>query len=163
MTTNEDFKLGMRRLASGVSLITTTDATGQRHGMIATSVVSVSAEPPTLLVCINKTASCHDPVAAAGFFCVNILGEENDEVATVFSSSRFRDIRFSQGEWQRLVTGAPALASGLASFDCRIRTSVEADSHTIFIASVEAVELWNNRINPLVYMNGSYARCIPAV
>jgi flavin reductase len=162
MMTADDFKSGMRRLASGVSLITTIDEAGVRHGMIATSVVSVSAEPPTLLACINKTASCHDVVTTSGLFCVSLLGEENDEVASIFSSSRFRDLRFKTGDWRPLSTGAPALVNSLASFDCRVKHSVEADSHTIFIGAVEAVELWNKPLNPLVYMNGSYARCIPA-
>lgn len=158
----ENFKSGMRRLASGVSLITTEDAQGAWHGMIATSVTSVSAEPPSLLVCVNRTASCHEPLVASGVFCVNFLGEDNDSIAAVFSSSKFKEKRFHEGDWRRISTGAPALASSLVSFDCRVKQQLQADSHTIFIGSVEAIELWDQPLSPLVYMNGGYVRCVSA-
>ncbi len=80
-----DFKLGMRRLAAGVSLITTVHD-GVRHGLVATAVNSVTADPPTLLVCINKSASAHDHVDQAGVLCVNILAHEHEAVAARFSS-----------------------------------------------------------------------------
>ena len=158
----EHFKSGMRRLASGVSLITTQDTQGVWHGMIATSVTSVSAEPPRLLVCINRTASCHDPLVASGVFCVNFLGEDNDAIATAFSSSKLKDRRFKEGDWRRISTGSPALAGSLASFDCRVTQKLEAESHTIFIGSVESIELWDAPLSPLVYMNGGYVRCVSA-
>jgi flavin reductase len=156
------FKSGMRRLASGVSLITTTNAEGVWHGMIATSVTSVTAEPPSLLVCVNRSASCHDPLLASGVFCVNFLGEDHDVIAGVFSSSKFKDERFTAGDWRTISTGAPALAHSLASFDCRVKQQLEADSHTIFIGSVEAIELWDAPLSPLVYINGGYVRCVSA-
>jgi flavin reductase len=158
----DHFKSGMRRLASGVSLITTEDLEGTWHGMIATSVTSVSAEPPTLLVCVNRSASCHDPLLNSGAFCVNFLGEDNDAIAGVFSSSKLKDQRFQEGDWRKMMTGAPALAGSLASFDCRVKQQLASDSHTIFIGSVEAIELWNAPLSPLVYMNGGYVRCISA-
>ncbi|MVA27388.1 flavin reductase [Agrobacterium vitis] len=159
---DEHFKSGMRRLASGVSLITTKDTHDAWHGMIATSVTSVSVEPPSLLVCINRSASCHDPLIESGVFCVSFLGEDNDAIAEVFSSSRFKEQRFRDGDWRRISTGAPALARSLASFDCRVKQQLQADSHTIFIGSVEAIELWDAPLSPLVYMNGGYVRCISA-
>ncbi|MEX0954826.1 MAG: flavin reductase family protein [Rhizobiaceae bacterium] len=153
------FKLGMRRLASGVSLITTRDNAGQPHGMIATSVVSVSAEPPTLLVCVNKSASCHDVIDIEGVFCINLLGDGDDEIAQIFSSSKTRDARFSGGDWREMATGSPAHAGSLASFDCEVRSRVEAGSHTIFIGQVVDTQLWVDVVQPLIYLNGGYARC----
>ena len=152
------FKLGMRRLAAGVSLITTRDNMGGRHGMIATSVTSVCLTPPSLLTCINKSASCYEALMASGVFCVNLLAEGDDGVAARFSSSRFRDVRFAEGEWGELETGAPVYGSALASFDCRVTTSVEASSHTIFIGEVVAVRLPESMASPLVYLDGAYAR-----
>lgn len=108
----ELFKRGMRRLASGVSLITTIDD-GVRYGLVATAVSSVSAAPPTLLICVNTAASAHDHVAAAGVFCVNILAEGHEDVAARFSSSRDRETRFASGEWRQIETGAPALVGAL--------------------------------------------------
>jgi flavin reductase len=152
------FKLGMRRLAAGVSLITTRDETGIRHGMIATSVTSVCLSPPSLLSCINKSASCHDTLMASGVFCVNLLAEGDDAVAARFSSSKFRETRFDGGSWSVLETGAPVYGAALASFDCRVTASIEASSHTIFIGEVVAVSLRDHMASPLVYLDGAYAR-----
>lgn len=162
MTDKADlFKLGMRRLAAGVSLITTRDEIGMRHGLIATSVTSVCLTPPSLLTCINKSASSHDALAKAGIFCVNLLPEGADDIAMHFSSSRFRDVRFVQGNWSELETGSPVLDDAIASFDCRITSAIEASSHTIFIGEVVGVRLPEQPIAPLLYLDGAFARCAP--
>lgn len=72
----DQFRLGMRTLAAAVTLITSTGS-GHRHGMTATAVCSVSAEPPTLLVCLNKATATHGAVAKSGAFCVNLLRAED--------------------------------------------------------------------------------------
>lgn len=156
------FKLGMRRLAAGVSLITTRDAAGRRHGMVATSVTSVCLEPPSLLACINKSASSYEALVTAGVFCVNLLAEDADEVAMRFSSSKFRDLRFTEGGWSELETGSPVLDGAIASFDCRVTNMIEAASHTIFIGEVVDVRLPQAQLSPLLYLDGAFARCLPA-
>jgi flavin reductase (DIM6/NTAB) family NADH-FMN oxidoreductase RutF len=77
------YKGGMRRLAAGVSIITT-EHHGERYGMAATAVTSVSAEPPTLLVCIGRSGSSHEPIRESGRFCVNVLAETDRAVAEGF-------------------------------------------------------------------------------
>ena len=151
----DHFKRGMRRLASGVSLITTVNK-GVRHGLVATAVSSVTADPPSLLVCINKTASAHAHVEEAGIFCVNILADAHEDVAGRFSSPVDREKRFELGDWREIVTGAPALAGSLVSFDCEVRQVVPYQSHTIFLAEIVGVELWAEEYNPLVYLDGRY-------
>ena len=152
---NQEFKLGMRRLAAGVSLITTVNQ-GTRHGLVATAVSSVTADPPTLLVCINKTASAHAHVSEAGILCVNILGETHEDVAGRFSSPVDREKRFDYNQWQTLRTGAPALVNAMVSFDCEVRQVVPYQSHTIFLAEIVSVELWAEAHRPLVYLDGRY-------
>src|SRR5262245_28252218 len=154
------FKSGMRRLASGVSLVTTV-LDGKRHGLVATSVCSVSAEPPSLLVCVNRSSKSHDPIRDAGIFCINVLGAEDDAVARRFSSPELREARFAQREWESLSTGAPALVDALASFDCRTSHTVSADTHTIFIAHVVAARLGQPGKGALVYMDGQYSTLAP--
>ena len=156
------FKSGMRRLAAGVSVITTA-LNGERHGLVATSVCSVSAEPPSLLVCVNRSASSHAAIHAAGFFCVNLLGQSDDDIARRFSDPSLRAVRFDDREWLPLVTGAPALVGALASFDCEITATVPSGSHTIFIGNVRAAELWQEQIAPLIYLDGRFGRCLPQV
>ncbi len=157
----DQFKSGMRRLASGVSLITTV-ADGKRHGLVATAVSSVTAEPPSLLVCVNKTASAHAHISSAGIFCVNVLSDAHEAVAARFSSSVDRDKRFAHDDWQSIVTGAPALVGSLVSFDCEVRTVVAYQSHTIFLAEIVGAEFWSDDINPLVYLDGKYHFLAPA-
>ena len=79
------FKRGMRHLAASVTLITTRHR-DLRGGLTATAVCSVSAEPPQILVCVNKTASAHDPIGEAGFFCVNILAPDHRKIAERFAA-----------------------------------------------------------------------------
>jgi len=150
------FKNGMRRLASGVSLITT-ERDGVRHGMACTSVTSVSAEPPTVLVCINKNASSHDHIEASGIFCVNLLSSADRHIASAFSSSADRETRFRNGEWVPLATGAPALLTAEASFDCRVVEKISIHTHTIFVGAVVAAELSKSGMVPLVYHDGTYS------
>jgi flavin reductase len=149
------FKLGMRRLASGVTLITTVVGE-QCHGLVATAVSSLSADPPSLLACVNQNASAHGPIRASGIFCVNVLAAAQKEHAARFSSSRDRGQRFQGGDWRVMKTGAPALAGSLVSFDCKLRQLYEYESHTIFIGEIVDVELWAASIQPLVYMDGTY-------
>jgi flavin reductase len=155
MSDIELFKRGMRRLAAGVSIITTAER-GERHGLVATSVCSVSVDPPVLLVCVNRAATSHAAIRRAGFFCVNLLGEQDDDLARRFSTPVDRERRFSDRDWVRLVTGAPALPDALASFDCDVIESVDVQSHTIFIGAVKAIELWQQEIVPLVYLDGRF-------
>lgn len=155
MTDADLFRRGMRRLAAGVSVVATCEG-GERHGLVATSICSVSAEPPTLLVCINRDTASHAAIRRAGFFCVNLLSESDDELARRFSNRAERARRFLDREWTSLVTGAPALVGALASFDSEVVDAVDVQSHTVFIGRVKAIELWQPGIASLVYLDGQY-------
>src|ERR1700675_2038759 len=78
------FKKGMRHLAASVTLITTRHD-GNRAALPAPGVCSVSAAPPQILVCVNKSASAHDPIGEAGIFCVNILSPAHRQIAERFA------------------------------------------------------------------------------
>lgn len=151
-----EFKLAMRRLASGVSIVTTMDG-DTPHGFAATSVTAVSADPsPLLLVCVNRSVSCHDLMLASGRFCVNLLSEADVETARLFSSSKDRHRRFELCRWETLSTGAPALTSALASFDCRVHRSVEVQTHTVLFGEVVETKLIDDPLHPLVYIDGRF-------
>src|SRR5258706_15753299 len=102
------FKTGMRTLPGAVNIITSMNS-GHRYGMTATAVCSATAEPPTVLVCINKLATTHGAVAKSKVFCVNVLRAENWELSTVFSGGQTGDARFRNGNWAKLATGPPVL------------------------------------------------------
>ncbi|MCB1341529.1 MAG: flavin reductase [Pseudooceanicola sp.] len=119
--------------------VITTEVDGQRFGLTATAVSSVSADPPRLLVCINKSGLTHDKVLAAGHFCVNVLAEHQDVVAMVFAGmGGARDDRFATGEWTTLKTGAPALVGAAAVFDCVLGETSGQATHTVLFGDVVA-------------------------
>ncbi len=150
-----DFKLGMRRLASGVVVIAT-QYEGERFGLNATAVSSISADPPTLMICVNRSASAHEAILKSGCFTVNLLSEEDRDLADLFSSPKDRERRFSTREWAPLTTGAPALLESLASFDCRTVQTITASTHTLFFGEVVNLETFKNEISPLLYWDGNY-------
>ena len=151
------FKQGMRHLAASVSLITTRHA-NLRGGLTATAVCSVSAEPPQILVCVNKSASAHDPIGKAGVFCVNVLAPAHRKIAERFAGmdgvegdERFRSL----GEWATLTTGAPVLKGCPVSFDCKLVTEVSAGTHTIYIGEIIDIAL-DPSATPLLYADGAF-------
>ena len=108
------YKLGMRTLAAAVNIITSTHS-GHRYGMTATAVCSVTADPPTLLVCINKTTTTHNAISKAGVFCVNTLRAEDSELSTAFSGAQSGEGRFKSRDWTHLTTGSPVLIDAISN------------------------------------------------
>jgi flavin reductase len=152
------FKAGMRHLATGVTIVTTS-MDGMPSGLVATAVCSVCAEPPTLLVCINRSARAHDVIARSGIFCVNVANHEQAELVPRFLSAP-PEQRFTLCGWTTLVTGAPALEDALVNFDCEIVQNAAAGTHTVFFGRVVTARTSSAR-SPLLYYNGSYASLSP--
>ena len=152
----EQFKLGMRLLAGAVNLITSVHG-GRRYGMTATAVCSVTADPPTVLVCINKLATTHGIVAKSKLFCVTVLRADDWELSTTFSGAASGEGRFKTRDWTHLATGAPVLIDALVSFDCRVVKKVTHGTHGIFLGQVEQV-LVGKPGKPLLYSEGQYAK-----
>lgn len=134
-----DYINAVAQHVSSVCVITTM-LDGQRHGLTATAVASVSAEPPRLLVCVNKSGATHDRIVAAGSFCVNVLTEEQDKVAMAFAGMGGPEAdRFATGQWQTLATGAPVLVGAAAAFDCVLGETSDQSTHSVFFGDVVAV------------------------
>jgi flavin reductase len=152
----EQFKAGMRALAGAVNIVTSNNA-GHRYGMTATAVCSATADPPTVLACINKLATTHGAVAKSQAFCVNVLRAEDWDLSTSFSGAQSGEARFKSRDWTRLATGSPVLIDALVSFDCRVVKHLAHGTHTIFLGQVEQV-LLGKKGKPLLYSEGQYAK-----
>jgi|SRR6266404_65433 len=150
------FRIGMRTLAGAVNIITSMHA-AHRYGMTATAVCSATAEPPTVLVCINKLATTHNAVTKSKVFCVNVLRAEDWQLSTAFSGAQSGDNRFKNGNWTRLTTGAPVLIEALVSFDCRVVKTLTHGTHTVYLGQVEQM-LIGQKGKPLLYSEGQYAK-----
>lgn len=154
------YKAGMRQLTAGVTLATTLGTDGQRSGLTATAVCSVSAEPPILLVCVNRANGSYTAIRESGRFAINILAAEDVDLSNRFASAVSGDERFHHGDWGSLTTGAPVLASALASFDCTLLEVQDLGSHGVFFGQVEALRVRNDEGEgegaPLLYGKGNY-------
>jgi flavin reductase (NADH)/flavin reductase len=152
----EIYKQGMRRLAAGVCIITTESADGTRNGMTATAVCSVSAQPPTLLCCINRQNSSYQAIKSAGVFAINVLALDDRAVADHFARSSAGVDKFTAGLWTHLDTRAPILESALAAFDCRVSHAVDVSTHGILFGEIQAVKVRAVAAKPLLYAHGAY-------
>jgi flavin reductase (DIM6/NTAB) family NADH-FMN oxidoreductase RutF len=151
-----DFRLTMRHLAGAVSVITVGEGE-DRTGFTATSVSSLSAEPPSILVSLNRSSSSWPILQRYGNFCVNVLAQDQRAIADRFAG---RDgakgvDRYDAAEWQPLVTGALGLVGALAVIDCELEEAIERHSHAILIGRVKAVSL-RGEAEPLLYWHGAY-------
>lgn len=157
----EGFRDAMRHLASGVSLITSRGPNGRRHGMLATAVSSVTADPPTILVCVNRNATMHDDLVESGSFCVNFLGQRHRELSQRFSSSEARSSRFDVDNWTTLTTGAPVLGDALSVLDCRLDSAVEVGTHSVLFGQVRGIRVAPpSSDKPLVYYDRQYGEFV---
>lgn len=147
------FREAMRHVASTVYAVTTGHA-GERYGIIATAVSSLSFDPPSLLVCINRLASLHDPIATADRFCVNVLGVSHREVADNFLKGGRGEERFRVGEWCE-EEGVPVLANAQSSFICRVAHRHAYGTHTIFVGQLISAR-HRESAKPLTYYDGRY-------
>lgn len=121
--------------------VITTEIDGKRFGLTASAVSSVTAKPPRLLVCVNKSGLTHEKITKAGRFAVNVLAEGQDKIAMVFAG--MGDVnggRFAIGEWKSLKTGSPILVGAAAAFDCLVGETSYQSTHTVFFGDVVACE-----------------------
>ncbi len=154
----DGFKRAMRHHAGAVTVITTASE-GLRHGMTATAVTSLSADPPTLLACVNRSASMHGALLDAGHFCVNILGAGQENLAAAFSSDRLRSQRFRVGNWDDGPASLPYLSDAHASLFCVVERQIRHSTHTVLFGRVFRADTAEG--DPLIYHAGRYNRLLP--
>lgn len=160
MTTRPaSFRDAMRRLAATVTIVTT-GAGERRHGMTATAVTSLSMDPPSLLVCVNRGGALHALLAQSDRFCVNLLRCGQAALSDAFAGRMPAEERFRHGDWRADAHGIPYLADAQATIFCTKQDAIRQASHTILIGAVESVGA-ADEVSPLLYGNGGYARCTP--
>ena len=152
--TRESYRDGMASLAAAVNLIAT-DGPGGLAGFTATAVTSVTDDPPTLLVCLNRASSATPSVLANKVLCVNALASGHETVSSLFGGKTPMAERFASAEWTKGKTGAPVLRDALVSFDCIISEMVEVGTHFILMCRVVDVRA-NDCEAALVYFRRAY-------
>lgn len=148
----DDFRSVMRRFPTGVTIVTTV-LEGKPKGFTANAFSSVSAEPPMVLVCVNRQARSHPLISQAGRFCVNVLRLDQRELAERFASKAVAD-PFAGVAVRFAATGSPILGGTLAFLDCELAEEHSAGTHTIFLGNV--LECGASDGAPLGYFNATY-------
>jgi len=142
----------MGLFATGVTVLTTRDASGRPYGLTANAVTSLSLDPPLLVICIDKRAETHPHFFDSGCFVVNILAEHQEELSTHFAKSggeKFGSLPYSVNP-----DGVPVLEGTLAQIECRIIETHEGGDHVIHIGEVQHAEVRGGR--PLLFFQGKY-------
>ncbi len=158
------FREAMRRLAASVMIVTTRDGEGHPHGMVASSVIPVSMEPPSMLVAVNRGAGLHPALSASGRFCVNLLAGHQHHLLAPFSQTSLRVERFRSDDWADAWSPAadrlPWLPQAPAAIECAVDLATDYGTHTLFIGrvlSVHCPDATAGAMSPLVWLAGERA------
>ncbi len=145
----------MRQWATGVTIVTAANG-NERGGMTVSSFTSVSLEPPTVLVCLNKATFTHQLVKQSGAYAISMLAADQEALSNRFAGLEPEVIdRFNGLAVTMAVTGSPLLPGALAWLDCHVTESMDTSTHTIFVAEVDYAHIDPEAV-PLVYHNRGY-------
>jgi Conserved protein/domain typically associated with flavoprotein oxygenases, DIM6/NTAB family len=161
MALSVQFVEAMRRFPAAVNVVAAGNG-GERVGFTATAVMSLTAEPPQIVVAMNKGVSGFSTLLSSGAFCVSTLATQHAEIASRFAGKVKGAERFEMGDWSTLATGAPALSDAVVNLDCRVAQTMEFSSHQLLVGQVEAVR-WAQDQKPLLYINGRWAGLLPGL
>ena len=140
--------------ATGVTVITTKDKGGKPYGLTANAFSSLSLDPPLALICIDKSVQCYAYFEESGLFAVNVLSENQEEIARRFATKGIE--KFAGIKWRRGKTGLPLLDGAIAHVECEIVQTYEGGDHTIFVGRI--VDAATSGDRPLIFFKGKYLR-----
>ena len=147
------FRQLLGRFATGVTVLTARTTGGEPIGMTASSVASVSLDPPLVLVSVDKSHDMHAALERGTHFVLNILSADQEALSRRFAASepdRFRGVSYRENE-----RGIAVLDGAVAHLECEKRTAVPGGDHTVFFGLVVGGDVTDRR--PLLYYRGGYA------
>jgi flavin reductase (DIM6/NTAB) family NADH-FMN oxidoreductase RutF len=153
----EEYREALSRVASSVSVVTT-DGPHGIAGFTCSAVCSVTDEPPTIMVCVNRKSAANAVIKANGVLCVNSLGAEQVELSQIFAGIGRVPMqeRFSTPHWRALITGSPCCTQARVALDCRVSEIHEIGTHSVILAEVLATAQATDD-QPLIYHSRNYA------
>lgn len=152
------FRQAMRALVSGVTVVATQDQQGTCLGLTATAVTSLAAEPPSLLVCVNRASTVAPALVPGVSFSINVLAADQADVAEAFGGLKgLRGPgRFAYGHWYRSSHGTPLLAGSLVAFECAVAETSDFATHHVVIGTVLDLHVERAGKAALAYRDGRY-------
>jgi flavin reductase (DIM6/NTAB) family NADH-FMN oxidoreductase RutF len=146
------FRRALGRFTTGVTVVTTRDASGHPLGLTVSAFCSVSLRPPLVLICVDHRSEANAGMRESGLFAVNVLGEEQEEVSRRFAASgrgKVEGFPFVDGK-----LGLPLVPGALAQVECRVRSLHDEGDHAVWVGEVRSLSTHPGR--PLLYHAGSY-------
>lgn len=142
ITPREDFVAAMGNAATGVTVVTTEGPAG-RFAQTVSAMCSVTADPPSLLVCVNERSPLAEAAVRNGHFAVSVLSAGQALVSDVFAGrpaagTPYAPYDFGCATWRTLDTGSPVLRDAAAVFDCRLDDAVASGTHRVLFGAVTA-------------------------
>jgi flavin reductase (DIM6/NTAB) family NADH-FMN oxidoreductase RutF len=147
------FRQLLGQFATGVTVLTTRAPDGRPIGMTASSVASVSLDPPLVLVSVSHEHDMHPALSAAQHFVLNILAADQEALSRRFAAEH--PDRFSGVGYRDNRAGVPVIEGVLAHIDCEKQQVVPGGDHTVFFGLVTGGSVTDKR--PLLYYRGGYA------
>lgn len=153
------FRDAMASCAAGVHVITTDGAAG-RFGITMTAVSSVTDEPPTLMLCVNRSAQIYPILQANGLLCVNVLSVQQVDVAEHFAglTKLTPQERFEQHIWHRGKTGQLQIDGALAHLHGKIVAHHEVGTHGVFYAEIDEILVHEHIEDALIYFRRQFGK-----
>jgi len=155
---SHEFRAALGMFATGVTIVTARDASGQRVGLTANSFNSVSLAPPLVLWSLAQRAASLPIFAEGSHYAINILAADQKDLALRFASAHTD--RFAGVAWRAGAGGAPILDGAAAVFECFNRSRYAEGDHVIFVSEVERCE-HRPDAKPLLYHGGRYFTELP--
>jgi flavin reductase (DIM6/NTAB) family NADH-FMN oxidoreductase RutF len=146
----------MGAFPTGVAVVTTLDAEGEPRGLTTNALCSVSAEPPLLLVCVDRESRTLPALQHSKRFVVNFLAERRDELARLFASKA--EDKFVAVTWEAGLGGMPCLREdSLAYAECETEQELEAGDHVVLTGLVVGGMAPDPESVPILYFRRSYS------
>ena len=153
MSIQDNFRLAMRRYIYSVSIMSNRDSDNNLNAITVSSVTSISMNPPSILICINKSAKIHDSIILGSKFCINLLNKDQQELSDVCSDEDRHDQRFLDKNWN--TNNIPFLSNAQANIFCKVDKLSSYHTHTVVIGLVEDAN-FAETISTLTYVDGKY-------
>ena len=153
MSIQDNFRQAMRRYIYSVSIMSNKDDNGNSNAITVSSVTSISMDPPSLLICINKTSRIHDSLQIGSKFCINLLKKDQEELSNICSDEESYEERFNNENWD--TEEIPFLSNAQANIFCKVDKLTSYHTHTIVVGLVENAN-HTNEISTLTYVDGKY-------
>ena len=153
MSIQDNFRLAMRRYIYSVSIMSNKDNVDNPNAITVSSVTSISMDPPSLLICINKSSRIHDTIVLGSKFCINLLNSNQENLSNICSDEDMYDKRFKDKNWN--LDDIPFLQNAQANIFCKVDKLTSYHTHTIVVGLVEDAN-YADEISTLTYVNGEY-------